>query len=69
MISEEGQKLIADGSGVISLNTDVPTMMQDVPGLEEEINHNAVYIRYSAQKSFDASILISSLPKCESLRN
>ena len=50
MISEEGQKLIADGSGVISLNTDVPTMMQDVPGLEEEINHNAVYIRYSAQK-------------------
>ena len=50
MISEEGQKLIADGSGVISLNTDVPTMMQDVPGLEEEINNNAVYIRYSAQK-------------------
>ena len=42
MISEEGQKLIADGSGVISLNTDVPTMMQDVPGLEEEINNNAV---------------------------
>ena len=31
-------------------------MMQDVPGLEEEINHNAVYIRYSAQKSFDASL-------------
>ena len=56
MISEQGQKLIADGSGVISLNTDVPTMMQDVPGLEEEINHNAVYIRYSAQKSFDASL-------------
>ena len=56
MISEEGQKLIADGIGVISLNTDVPTMMQDVPGLEEEINNNAVYIRYSAQKSFDASL-------------
>ena len=56
MISEEGQKLIADGSGVISLNTDVPTMMQDVSGLEEEINNNAVYIRYSAQKSFDASL-------------
>ncbi len=56
MISEEGQKLIADGSGVISLNTDVPTMMQDVPGLEEEINNNSVYIRYSAQKSFDASL-------------
>ena len=37
MISEEGQKRIADGSGVISLNTDVPTMMKDVSGLEKEI--------------------------------
>ena len=32
------------------------TKIQDVPGLEEEINNNAVYIRYSAQKSFEASI-------------
>ena len=56
MISEEGQKLIADGSGVISLNTDVPSMMEDVPGLEDEISDNSVYIRYSAQKSFDASL-------------
>ena len=32
------------------------TKIQDVPGLEEEINNNAVYIRYSAQKSFDASL-------------
>ncbi len=30
--------------------------MQDVPGLEDEINNNSVYIRYSAQKSFDASL-------------
>lgn len=29
---------------------------QDVPGLEDEIKNNAVYIRYSAQKSFDASL-------------
>ena len=50
MISEEGQKLIADGSGVISLNIDVPSMMED------EISDNSVYIRYSAQKSFDASL-------------
>ena len=49
MISEEGQKLIADGSGVISLNTDVPSMMEDVPGLEDEISDNSVYIRYSAK--------------------
>ena len=56
MISEQGQKLIADGSGVISLNTDVPSMMQNVPGLEEEIKDTSIYIRYSAQKSFDASL-------------
>ena len=31
-------------------------MMEDVPGLEDEINNNSVYIRYSAQKSFDASL-------------
>ena len=35
--------------GVISLNTDVPTMMKDVSGLEKEIQDNSVYIRYSAQ--------------------
>ena len=56
MISKEGQKLIAEGKGVISLNVDVPNMMEDVPGLEDEINNNSVYIRYSAQKSFDASL-------------
>ena len=56
MNSEQGQKLIADGSGVISLNTDVPSMMQNVPGLEEEIKDTSIYIRYSAQKSFDASL-------------
>lgn len=32
------------------------TKIQAVPGLEEEINNNAVYIRYSAQKSFEASL-------------
>ena len=56
MNSEQGQKLIADGSGVISFNTDVPSMMQNVPGLEEEIEDTSIYIRYSAQKSFDASL-------------
>ena len=56
MISEQGQKLIADGSGVISFNTDVPSMMQNVPGLDEEIKDTSIYIRYSAQKSFDASL-------------
>lgn len=32
------------------------TKIQAVPRLEEEINNNAVYIRYSAQKSFEASL-------------
>ena len=54
MISEEGQRLIANGRCVISLNTDVPTMMQDISGLEDEMKSNSIYIRYSAQKSFSA---------------
>ena len=56
MISEEGQRLIANGRCVISLNTDVPTMMQDISGLEDEMKSNSIYIRYSAQKSFPASL-------------
>ena len=56
MISEEGQKLIANGRCVISLNTNVPTMMQDISGLEDEMKSNSIYIRYAAQKSFSASL-------------
>ena len=56
MISEEGQRLIANGRCVISLNTNVPTMMQDISGLEDEMKSNSIYIRYSAQKSFSASL-------------
>ena len=56
MISEQGQKRIADGSGVISLNTNVPTIMEEMSGLEKEIKYNSIYIRYSAQKSFAASL-------------
>ena len=56
MISEEGQRLIANGRCVISLNTNVPTMMQDISGLEDEMKSNSIYIRYSAQKSFPASL-------------
>ena len=56
MISEEGQRLIANGRCVISLNTNVPTMMQDISGLEDEMKSNSIYIRYAAQKSFPASL-------------
>lgn len=41
---------------MISLNTNVPTMMQDISGLEDEMKSNSIYIRYSAQKSFPASL-------------
>lgn len=55
MISKKGQQLIANGSGVISFNPDVSSMMNDVKGLEESLKNNNIYIRYSAQKSFVAA--------------
>ena len=55
MISKKGQQLIANGSGVISFNPDVESMMSDVKGLEEPLKNNNIYIRYSAQKSFAAA--------------
>lgn len=55
MISKKGQQLIANGSGVISFNQGVPSMMNDVKGLEESLKNNNIYIRYSAQKSFVAA--------------
>ena len=55
MISKKGQQLIANGSGVISFNPNVESMMNDVKGLEEPLKNNNIYIRYSAQKSFAAA--------------
>lgn len=55
MISKKGQQLIANGTGVISFNPDVESMMNDVKGLEESLKNNNIYIRYSAQKSFVAA--------------
>ncbi len=56
MISEEGQKLIANGGSVISFNPNVPSIADDMTGLENEMANNNYYIRYSAQKSFEASV-------------
>ncbi len=56
MISEEGQKLIANGGSVISFNPNVPSIVDDMAGLEDEIKNNNYYIRYSSQKSFDAGV-------------
>ena len=55
MISKKGQQLIANGTGVISFNPNVESMMNDVKGLEEPLKNNNIYIRYSAQKSFAAA--------------
>ena len=55
MISEKGQQLIANGGEVISFNLDVPSTMNANEGLEEQLNRNNFYIRYSAQKSFSAA--------------
>ncbi len=55
MISEEGQRLIADGGSVISFNMGVDSITDDMAGLEDEIYNNDYYIRYAAQKSFAAS--------------
>lgn len=56
MISKEGQKLIANGGSVISFNPSVPSITDDMVGLEDEIENNNYYIRYSSQKSFAASV-------------
>ncbi len=55
MISSEGQKLIANGGSVISFNPSVPSIENDMAGLEDEMKNHSYYIRYSAQKSFAAS--------------
>ena len=56
MISEEGQKKIANGSSVISFNPEVASSSDGMTGLETQIENNEYYIRYSAQKSFEASL-------------
>ena len=55
MISEKGQQLIANGDEVISFNINVPSTMNKDKGLEEQLDKNNFYIRYSGQKSFAAA--------------
>ena len=43
MISKKGQQLIANGTGVISFNPDVESMMNDVKGLEESLKNKALH--------------------------
>ncbi len=55
MLSTEGQRLIANGSSVISFNPNVASITDGMVGLEREIASNQYYIRYASQKSFTAS--------------
>ncbi len=56
LVSAEGQRLIANGSSVISFNPAIASLTNGMAGLESEIENNQFYIRYSAQASFDASV-------------
>ncbi len=56
MLSAEGQQLISGGDSVISFNPSVASITDGMAGLESEIENNQFYIRYSAQKSFSASV-------------
>ena len=54
-ISEEGQKLVADGDGMISYNVNVKSDLNGMTGVEAQAMNNAFYIRYASNNSFAAS--------------
>lgn len=54
-ISEKGQKLVADGDGMISYNAHVQSDLSGMKGVKNEIGKNAFYIRYASNGSFTAS--------------
>lgn len=55
-LSEEGQKLVADGDGMISYNADVESTLDGLNGIEDEIEKNAFYIRFASNGSFSGSL-------------
>ena len=55
-ISEEGQKLVADGDGMISYNAHVESSLDGMTGVEEQVENNAFYIRYASNGSFSGSL-------------
>ena len=55
-ISGKGQKLVADGDGMISYNAHVKSDLSGMKGIENEIEKNAFYIRYASNGSFSASL-------------
>lgn len=55
-ISEKGQKLVADGDGMISYNVHVESDLDGMTGVEEQVKNNAFYIRYASNGSFSGSL-------------
>lgn len=54
--SEEGQKLVAGGDGMISYNVHVNSDLDGMAGVEKQIENNAFYIRYASNGSFSGSL-------------
>lgn len=55
-VSEEGQKIIAGGSGTISYSANVDSDLKDMEGIKDEVENNRLYIRYASNNSFPASL-------------
>lgn len=55
-LSEKGQKLVADGDGMISYTAHVGSSFEGMTGVEEQIENNAFYIRYASNGSFSGSL-------------
>ena len=55
-LSEKGQKLVADGDGMISYTAHVKSSFDGMMGVEEQIQNNAFYIRYASNGSFSGSL-------------
>jgi len=56
MLSTKGQEIIAGGAGLLSYNVDVDSKLAGMDGVIDEINKNALYIRYASNNSFSASL-------------
>lgn len=56
LTSEQGQKIIANGTGLVSYSADVPSQLEGMEGIEDELEAGQVYIRYASNNSFSASL-------------
>lgn len=56
ILSSKGQKIIAQGSGRISYMANVKSDVNNLTGIEDEVQKNSFYIRYASNNSFHASL-------------